>query len=259
MTDFDVRNTILPAFGELENYLESTLKLIRFCSGSIRKNETAKAAFEEMGREAEAEKILKEQLKALHSADAAVRSFEYRAAKILEPAAEFFDASERAEIRDIHCVYTADRRHAYFRMPLLRTKFRPGTPGKSYRELENLYGKYLRNAIISTAPKGWIIEGTQYEIYHLFVYNSGDEKRFKGQIPDADNFAARDTTNAVAGFLKGGDSPYSCAFRTEVFFTDEVPTGTYITVSGAESRDEIERKSAAGTVKIWSEFFKGQC
>ena len=60
----------------------------------------------------------------------------------------------------------------------------------------------------------------------FFVYHT-DTK----DIPDSDRHDTKTITDAITGWLPGGDAAASCSFFQKTLLTDDVPAGTFVVVS----------------------------
>ena len=66
---------------------------------------------------------------------------------------------------------------------------------------------------------------------------------------DNDNHETKHVTDAIARLLPAGDTPLNCNFYSSAMVTDQIPEGTYITVTAME-KGMMEDKEI---VRFWKE------
>ena len=84
-------------------------------------------------------------------------------------------------------------------------------------------------------------------IHYLYVYR--DLPANKMYLIDNDNHENKHVTDAIVRFLPAGDTPLNCNFYSSALVSDQIPEGTYVTVTPMETGilpvDDI--------VKFWRE------
>ena len=90
--------------------------------------------------------------------------------------------------------------------------------------------------------------GFKKKIFHyLYIYHDLPANRM--YLIDNDNHETKHVTDAIARLLPAGDTPLNCNFYSSAMVTDQIPEGTYITVTAME-KGMMEDKEI---VRFWKE------
>lgn len=141
--------------------------------------------------------------------------------KEIEAGKELSDALNNSVFATVFCG------SLYIKMPLLLPKYkRIKRSGKSgfYSDYGHFFVYELERKLKQIEDK--IPQFADKNVNVLAVYN---EKRIA--IPDADNLDTKKAIDTITDFLPGGDTGTHCSFSMANIKTNELPEGTYFTIS----------------------------
>lgn len=129
----------------------------------------------------------------------------------------------------------------YIKLPMLRSEY-----SRSARAATERHPVIFAEEITALILQHQDFEEYDFEkferklLHYLYVYSTS---RRGISCADNDNHETKYVQDAVAAFLPGGDSPFTCSILSSAVRTSEIPEGTYVTVTkmqdGAKADAEV--------------------
>ena len=141
----------------------------------------------------------------------------------------------------------------FVRTPLLwnRQTFKKKKTANGKKTITTETVRFFRDSVIESLLSNPGYASFDFSVYqektiqYLFIYSAKTAE--KRRLVDADNHETKYVTDAICALLPSGDSALCCSFFYSTVITDDVPEGTYITIT-----PELNRlKPANQIIEFW--------